>query len=163
MSLRLLVLVAALSGIASIAAAEPNYPPGAKALDRRIIAYLGPQTRGWVVMEGRRVADGKVSDVRADVRETFPDIPAGADIEELCFVVLMNATNDQDNDLKEIMAETKAQTDAKQRARDQADISEEAQLRLQMAMDRRSKLMETLSNILKDLSDTNAEIIRNMK
>ena len=40
-------------------------------------------------------------------------IPPGADIEELCFIVLMNATNDQDEDLQEIMAQVKAMNSAK--------------------------------------------------
>ena len=36
-------------------------------------------------------------------------------------------------------------------------------LRLQMAMDRLSKMMSTLSNLLKKLSDTAAAIIHNLK
>jgi hypothetical protein len=49
-------------------------------------------------------------------------IPAGADVEELAFVVLMNATNDQDNDLQEIMNEVQAQTNAKQFIRQQMQM-----------------------------------------
>jgi hypothetical protein len=49
-------------------------------------------------------------------------IPAGSDIEELAFIVLMQATNDQDNDLQEIMNETQAQTKAKQFLRQQMQI-----------------------------------------
>jgi hypothetical protein len=45
-------------------------------------------------------------------------MPAGGDISEMCFVVLMDATNDQDQDLELIMAQTKAQTAAKQALRD---------------------------------------------
>jgi hypothetical protein len=40
-------------------------------------------------------------------------IPPGADIEELAYIVLMNATNDQDEDLQEIMAQVKAMNSAK--------------------------------------------------
>jgi hypothetical protein len=40
-------------------------------------------------------------------------IPPGADVEQLAFVVLMNATNDQQNDLQEIMNAVQAQTKAK--------------------------------------------------
>jgi hypothetical protein len=36
-------------------------------------------------------------------------------------------------------------------------------MRLQMAMDRVSKLMNVLSNILKKMSDTDSAIIGNMK
>ncbi len=49
-------------------------------------------------------------------------IPPGADIEELAFIVLMNATNDMDNDLQEIMNEVQAQTQAKNFLRSQMQI-----------------------------------------
>lgn len=163
-------------------------------------------------------------------------IPAGADIEELAFIVLMQATNDQDNDLQEIMNEVQAQTKAKQFLREQMQIvntdvannarqpsnapcttpacqqlakqaseiarvtaqtkkpvqingnrpitygdlksiqsnlqgsldsmnemSEMTSMRLQMAMDRRSKFVEALSNILKKMSDTSDAIVQNLK
>ena len=43
------------------------------------------------------------------------------------------------------------------------ELSELDQLRLQMAMDRMSKMMSTLSNILKKLSDTASQITQNLK
>jgi hypothetical protein len=43
------------------------------------------------------------------------------------------------------------------------DMGELEQLRLQMAMDRRSKFISTLSNLMKKLSDTSAAIVQNMK
>src|SRR6266436_834006 len=44
-----------------------------------------------------------------------------------------------------------------------SEMSEMESLRLQMAMDRRSKLMTALSNILKKISDTQSAIITNLK
>ena len=44
-----------------------------------------------------------------------------------------------------------------------SEISEMESLRLQMAMDRMSKLMSTLSNLLKKQSETAAAITQNMK
>jgi Skp family chaperone for outer membrane proteins len=43
------------------------------------------------------------------------------------------------------------------------EISEMSSMRLQMAMDRRSKFMETLSNLLKKIDDTESAIVQNMK
>ena len=43
------------------------------------------------------------------------------------------------------------------------EMSEEQQLRLQMAMDRRTKAMETLSNLLNKMSDTQSNIVSNLK
>jgi hypothetical protein len=43
------------------------------------------------------------------------------------------------------------------------DLSETQSLELQMAMDRRSKFLETLSNIEKTISDTDSSIVQNLK
>lgn len=43
------------------------------------------------------------------------------------------------------------------------ELSEMDQLRLQMAMDRLSKMMSTLSNILKRMADTASQITQNLK
>jgi len=44
-----------------------------------------------------------------------------------------------------------------------SEMGEMESLRLQMAMDRLSKLMAALSNILKKMAETSDEIIKNMK
>lgn len=44
-----------------------------------------------------------------------------------------------------------------------SDVSEELQMRLQMIMDRRAKLLEALSNIMKKQSDTAEAIAANLK
>ena len=44
-----------------------------------------------------------------------------------------------------------------------SEMGEMESLRLQMAMDRRAKLLSTLSNIMKKLSDTRASITQNLK
>lgn len=55
------------------------------------------------------------------------------------------------------------QTQLNQNLQSTNDMSEMASMRLQMAMDRRSKLLETLSNIEKKVSDTSSAIVQNMK
>jgi hypothetical protein len=44
-----------------------------------------------------------------------------------------------------------------------SDIGQAQQLQIQMLMDRRSKLIETMSNIMKSISDTQSTIIQNIK
>lgn len=115
------------------------------------------------------------------------------DIMELVFIVLMQATEDADADLKQIMEEVKqrnqrlcrwrellAKLEAHRSSSDNelvraanavianqldsfSDMAEQIQLRLQMAMDRRSKFIEALSNLMKKQSDTASAIISNMK
>jgi hypothetical protein len=43
------------------------------------------------------------------------------------------------------------------------EMGEMESLRLQMAMDRLSKMMSTLSNLLKKISDTTSQITQNLK
>jgi hypothetical protein len=42
-------------------------------------------------------------------------------------------------------------------------ISEEISIRLQLAMDRRSKIIQTLSNLMKKLSTTQETLVQNIK
>lgn len=44
-----------------------------------------------------------------------------------------------------------------------SELGEEQQLKLQMYMDRRSKTLSALSNIMKKLSDTGSQIVQNLK
>jgi putative addiction module CopG family antidote len=53
--------------------------------------------------------------------------------------------------------------DLKDKLDSMSEMGEMESLRLQMIMDRRSKLLETLSNILKKISDTSQSITQNLK
>jgi cell division protein FtsB len=53
--------------------------------------------------------------------------------------------------------------DAQQSLDSMSEMGEMTSMRLQMAMDRRSKFMETLSNIEKSIDDTQSSIIGNLK
>jgi len=119
--------------------------------------------------------------------------PCGAgDIDALVLIVMMQAANDAEQDLQQIMAEVKAANSAKaqmrgqmqalhaaqamsarqinteyQNLKDQLDsmseMGETESLRLQMAMDRTSKFMQALSNIMKKIDQTDDSIIKNLK
>lgn len=68
--------------------------------------------------------------------------------------------------LSNLLADTLAEFAIDEIKRDVDSMSEMGEmesLRLQMAMDRLSKMMSTLSNLLKKISDTAAEITKNMK
>ena len=139
----------------------------------RVVRKLDPAVRG----EAFSVLAGHASGL----------LP-GSDIEALTFLVLMAATEGARDDLREIMAEVEKINAQKKRLRelvdrlgqesdelagrlraeycDLLDASESAELQmlqLQMKMDRLSKLLETLANILKKVSDTDSSIIQNIK
>jgi hypothetical protein len=118
---------------------------------------------------------------------------ASDDIASLAMLVMMAAANDAREDLKSVMAKVKAINDAKacktkqcltalkptadydqatlDLVVDQAqgkldslsEMGETDSLRLQMAMDRMSKMMSTLSNIMKKTSDTEQSMTSNLK
>ena len=109
------------------------------------------------------------------------------------FLILMEASKSAREDLKAIMAKMKAINAAKkcktaecasglvptadydkatldsvkERMKGKLDslseMGEMESLRLQMAMDRMSKMMSALSNIMKKLSDTSSNITQNLK
>jgi hypothetical protein len=60
-------------------------------------------------------------------------------------------------ELEQAIDEAKAELDSL------SELGETESLRLQMAMDRVSKFMTTLSNILKKASETSAQITQNLK
>lgn len=57
----------------------------------------------------------------------------------------------------------RAAADAKAELDSISEMGEMDSLRLQMAMDRLSKMMSTLSNMLKKISDTQSSIVQNLK
>jgi hypothetical protein len=109
-------------------------------------------------------------------------------IEVLVTLVLQLAAEDAQRDLRELTEDVEKLNAQKARLRDlverlaqdsdelagllrseyedlfdTGDLGELQSLRLQIALDRRSKLLQTLSNILKKLSDTDSAIIQNLK
>ena len=61
------------------------------------------------------------------------------------------------------MYQMQQNTKAKQTERQQNDLNQEHQLRMQMAMDQQSKFEQMLSNVMKSASDTQSGIIANLK
>lgn len=207
-------------------------------------SVLQPSARAWMeqqaVVEARKGAPD-VKALEGAIRNRFPQLAtggislAGSDIEAMVFIVMMQATQDMDQDLRNIMEQVKSIDNAKESLRSlqsgitqeigrsggrmnsacrsafcrslrsrlgelsastaklprpvrfqepagptyaelqtiqgslksQSDsmneMSEMMSLRLQAAMDRRSKFIQALSNIEKKTSDTSAGIVNNLK
>jgi putative addiction module CopG family antidote len=83
-----------------------------------------------------------------------PSSPGGV---RLCPTNLYNGSLEDVTQLRAILDELNGRLDS------MSDLSTMTSLRLQMAMDRRSKLIETLSNIMKANSDTQSGIVGNLK
>jgi len=170
-------------------------PDRATQLYARFSARLTPRGRAWIAGESQRLRSGALDsshvafEAGQECAIALGVCSGDGDIAALAFIVLMQATNDQDQDLQNIMAGVKAQNNAKSELRSQIqamhqltaqqinqdtqnlksrldsmnEMSEMTSMRLQMAMDRRSKFIEALSNILKKIDETQNSIIKNMK
>ena len=128
----------------------------------------------------------------AGARGKLHGASGNGDIMGLAFIVLMESAKSAQEDLKAIMAGVKAINKEKQGWRavantlnsygaagkpdvdcaretvkntldSMSEMGEMESLRLQMAMDRMSKMMSTLSNLLKKISDTASDITQNIK
>lgn len=74
----------------------------------------------------------------------------------------------QMNQFKDSLVVTKAEIDKllsemNQKKDDMSEMGEMESMRLQMAMDRMSKMMSTLSNLMKKISETQSSITQNLK
>ena len=119
---------------------KAQLPLGDRATANAIVAYV----RGTLKHKHKLVTAPAVAAV---VQDVLPELPQGQSADLTQYVV---------NDLGNLQTAGN-QTDSAN------EMSEMESLRLQMAMDRVSKFMQTLSNIEKKDSDTDAAIIQNMK
>lgn len=107
------------------------------------------------------------------------------DIEATAHLIMLQAARDAEQDLKALLVDMKQTHQTKESLRkflayrravlagaapvkpagtdSLSELTEMQSLRLQMAMDRLSKMMETLSNILKKIADTQQAVVQNMK
>jgi hypothetical protein len=99
---------------------------------------------------------------RTSVTQAFPNLQA-MDIDAVVFLVLMQCAQDQQSELQQAMNQMQQNTQAKQAARQQDDLNQELQMRIQMEMDQLSKFERMLSNVMKSASDTQSAIIANLK
>jgi hypothetical protein len=118
--------------------------------------------------------------------------PAGADVDALVQIVLLEAAHDADEDLKAALAAMRAAKNAKSLDKDKlaslrddrdlgkedydrivaalkdkkdalGDLEQDLSMRLQLAEQRRTKFLEILSNILKESSSAAQSIVKNLK
>jgi hypothetical protein len=244
---------AALRETPAAATTRPSATPAMRAKYDALRQHLSPAAAAWVQSEAATVAktpSANASTVEGSAKARFGNQLQNGDIESLVFIVLMQATDDQDKDLQQIMNQTQAINQQKNKLREvqsQAtvaqnelnkqmagekarggktnsptdavrctspacaqlaqkaseanqlapatgssarysvpatptaaqlqdlqnqmksgldsmnEMSEMTSMRLQMAMDRQSKFYETLSNLMKSVSDTQSSIVQNLK
>jgi hypothetical protein len=131
----------------------PEFPADVKALGDRLSATASPAVKSWSSQNSRAIAKGSGEPeaiAHMAVQSRWSHVRAAGASDTLAFI----ATYDAAKTLQETI---KQQLDSK------SEMGEMESMRLQMAMDRLSKLMSTLSNLLKKASETSQTITQNLK
>jgi hypothetical protein len=146
------------AGVASNAPAArprprvPQFPADVKARGDRLWNAASPAVKAWSNQNAPGIAKGAGDPealAHAAVQARWPNLRSAA-TDALTFLVIYEAA-------KNLQADVKNKLDS------MSELGETESLRLQMAMDRLSKMMTTLSNLLKKISDTADGIVQNLK
>lgn len=228
------------------AMAQEKTSPEARAFFNKAISQINPRHVGWIKTTATTIQEKNLGEV--DAKKMASQYAASgnmsnADIETLILLVMIQVSNDEDEDLKSLMAGIKANMERKKelnelhrqlqkdkqdlsrsemdsikfkllkrpviqvadktkfiapvkmnpviparnkqvttvsakvtkdeiektadeiklKTDEASDLSETQSLQLQMHMDRKSKMMNTISNLFKKMSDTQDQIIGNLK
>ncbi len=131
----------------------PQFPADVKALGDRLSRTASPAVRSWANQNAHGIAKGTGEPealARAAVSSRWSHAHAADASDTLAFIANYEAA-------KLLQEGIKRDLDS------MSEMGEMESLRLQMAMDRLSKLMSTLSNLLKKSSDTAQSIVQNLK
>ena len=131
----------------------PQIPSDVKARADRLWRAASPAARTWVGQNAPGVAKGAGEPealAQAAAKARWPNLRAAGGYDALDFLLLERAA-------EALRAELKNDLDS------MSEMGEMESLRLQMAMDRLSKMMSTLSNLLKKVSDAADSIVQNLK
>lgn len=168
-----------------------DMPPDAVRLHQALVQRVQPPVRAWIGNEARRLAMAgpraapDEAAVRAQVRSRFAGQRLGEmDIDALVMMVMMEAaaaeeqatrdlleqmkaTNAEREKLRALQAEARKQGAARDELKGKLDslneMSQVNSLRLQMLMDRRSKFLNIVNNIMKKISSTQDTLVQNLK
>jgi hypothetical protein len=88
----------------SVAQASPSFPAGTESTERVLLGKLEPYWQSWVKEQARNmVSSGRINEDRARSLAQGARMAAGADVNAMSFLLLMQATRDADADLQATM------------------------------------------------------------
>ncbi len=123
-----------------------QFPADVKAAGDRLWSKASPAVRAWSSQNARGIAKGPGDPgelARAVALARWTNLRAPEAYDALTFILVYEAAKIEQDSL--------------------AQMGETESLRLQMAMERLSKMMSTLSNLLKKISDTASGVTQNLK
>jgi hypothetical protein len=130
----------------------PPFPADIKTFGNRLRSKASPAVRSWagqIAPSLAKASGDPEGPARAAATARWPNLRVAGAYDALTFLAIYDAA--------EIL-----QADA-EKLDSLGDLSQEQSMRLQMLMDRRSKFMTTLSNLMKKISDTAEGIVSNLK
>lgn len=131
----------------------PEIPADIKALGDRLWNAASPSVKSWASQNAPGIAKGTgepESLARAAVQARWSHVRAAGASDTLTFMANYQA-------LRAVQDDLKGKLDGMN------EMSEMTSMRLQMMMDRRSKFISTLSNIMKKISTTQDTLVQNLK
>jgi hypothetical protein len=166
-------------------------PAKAERIYAQTMANARPDIKNLILNMGE-AWKGKKPDPKAIAKQAHHNFGKMGknDIDELVMMVLIQSSKDEENDLQGVMNQMQQITRQKAALRNKkykaddsiiitksvikeinehksseniSDLSTQDQLEIQMVMDRRSQAYEMISNMMKNMSDTNDAIIGNIK
>jgi hypothetical protein len=93
-----IVVLTALLATGAIQAA-PIYPPGAQALETRLLAKMGPAARAWIQTEAQREVNDGYFSIDVSTEAAIHYRAPNANFPALSFLILMQAARDADADV----------------------------------------------------------------
>lgn len=148
-------------------------PPDANEFYNQSFPFLRPPLKNIVLqtaiaMKNRRANSDSLSKI-LHTSKTLKGM-SNNDIEGIIVLIMVQATKDADADLKNMVMGISRQNDLSQAKKssaknidDKEDFQEIQNLKLQMIMDRKSKMAEEISYVMKRISGTQQNIINNLK
>lgn len=161
--------------------------PDARALHTRLVPALSPVASQKIQTAAKaittQVARGSnlsATSLQVEAHDAgMRAFPAAGqpDIDAATFLILMQAADNQEKELQSLSDQMQKDADQKKALRtpqpkttlsagqpsQPGDMSTQQQMLLQNAMDRRSKLMEAISDIMKKVSSTSDSVVKNLK
>jgi hypothetical protein len=172
---------------------QAEIPPEATALNVKLTPRVQPSARMWIDDQAKRLSRGQMDEgsLHSAILNRFAGQPMKTgDVEAIKFLTHIQAIKYMDDDVRAMNGELRSIEKQKSELRakishQEADskvakrkpmrdelkgqldgmneMSEMTSLRLQMTMDRRSKFISTLSNIMKKIGTTEETITQNLK
>lgn len=157
--------------------------PKADSLYNKIMGAARPEIKNWVYSTASKYRTKDVDKNILVANKEFGSLNLKAmDLDALTFLLMMQMSKDAESDLRQSLQSIKMRNAAKATQREQLQQGKarvrtdslhntdnslggnnDEQLKLQLITDRRQKALETISNLMKKMSETQNSIIQNLK